>query len=272
MRNVADQLFILFVELNLFLRRLFQPDAHLLEVLAEIIDLCHTTRLHGKVKISVFDVLRRLLQLSERADHTAVNPKAQAKAGEHQNQNRHNSKFSCHTRNLRRNLICLGYDKRTAFFSVHVLIVHLFDHPLFFISEINTALGIGAWIAVFRQLIFQFLRRQLCRSVVNDGSVFTHRNKRLFFLQSRIQNGEIIRFFQPRGIRFCGLLHLVVLFCCHRIQKQRIVRNGSVRCVCETIFFTNALRLIPYKKVKRQGAHHNRNQYDDEKRNDDSRP
>ena len=212
MRNVADQLFILFVELNLFLRRLFQPDAHLLEVLAEIIDLCHTTRLHGKVKISVFDVLRRLLQLSERADHTAVNPKAQAKAGEHQNQNRHNSKFSCHTRNLRRNLVCLGDDKRTAFFSVRVLIVRLFDHPLFFIAEINAALRICPRVTVFRQLIFQLLRRQLLRAIVNDNTILAHRDKRLFFLQSCIQNREIIRFFQLCRIRFRGILYFVVLF------------------------------------------------------------
>ena len=52
----------------------------------------------------------------------------------------------------------LGDDKRTAFFSVRVLIVRLFDHPLFFIAEINAALRIGPRVTVFRQLIFQLIR------------------------------------------------------------------------------------------------------------------
>ena len=158
MRNVADQLFILFVELDLFLRRLFQPDTHLLEIFAEIVDLLHAARLHGKVKISVLDILRRLFQLLERPDDSAVNPEAEAQAREHQNQHNHNDEFFYHARNLRRNLICLGDNERTAFFSVRILIVHLFDHPLFLIAEINAALGIGSRIAVFRQLIFQILR------------------------------------------------------------------------------------------------------------------
>ena len=91
MRNVADQLFILFVKLDFFLRRLFQPDTHLLKVLAEVINLRHAARFNSEIQISVFDILCRLFQLLERSDHTAVNPEAQTQTGEHQNQHNHDA-------------------------------------------------------------------------------------------------------------------------------------------------------------------------------------
>ena len=43
-------------------------------------------------------------------------------------------------------------------------------------------------------------------------AILAHRDKRLFFLQSCIQNREIIRFFQLCRIRFRGILYFVVLF------------------------------------------------------------
>ena len=49
-------------------------------------------------------------------------------------------------------------------------------------------------------------------AIVNDNTILAHRDKRLFFLQSCIQNREIIRFFQLCRIRFRGILYFVVLF------------------------------------------------------------
>lgn len=69
-----------------------------------------------------------------------------------------------------------------------------------------------------------------------------------------------------------SLVNIVLDLLFIRSFGMGVVRNRPVCCVRKTVFFTDNLCFIPYKKVKRQGTHHDRNQYDDEKRNDYSRP
>ena len=66
MRNIADQLLALLIILDLFFRRFFQTDPHFLEVLAELPDFIIVLHIESEVQISVADLFRCLLKLSDR--------------------------------------------------------------------------------------------------------------------------------------------------------------------------------------------------------------
>ena len=66
MGNVADQFLTFLIILDLFFRRFFQTDPHLLEVLAELSDFIIILHIKSEVQISVADLLRCLLKFSDR--------------------------------------------------------------------------------------------------------------------------------------------------------------------------------------------------------------
>ena len=80
-RNIADQLAVLFLILRIFLRGFLQPEPHILVIAVQIADLSAGIRLQRVFKVSLLDLTHRHIQLVDRVKYPLANPSCQHQTG-----------------------------------------------------------------------------------------------------------------------------------------------------------------------------------------------
>ena len=139
MRNIADQLLILPVILELFLRVLLEAQTHLLKILAELADLVIRLHIQGEFQITVPNLLCRLLQFIEGAQNRTVYPDSHHDAGDHKYGYAQKHNLPHHGLHLRHQFVHVGDDKCASPLIIGKGEVHLLDQVLAFPVQINAA-------------------------------------------------------------------------------------------------------------------------------------
>ena len=75
MGNITDKLFVLFIQNNLFLCRLLQPDTHIFEILKKLCKFIISLYIEDKVQIPLFNIPGSFFQFQKRSCNASVNPK-----------------------------------------------------------------------------------------------------------------------------------------------------------------------------------------------------
>ena len=123
-RDIADQLTVLLLMLQLLLRGFFQPQAHVLIVPVQITDLSLGIGLQGILEITLLDPAHGHIQIFDRTENTGVYPSCQHQTGEHQNHQNCNKHI--HQQMFGYQGIRLSHYKSAALTSVRKQKVYLF--------------------------------------------------------------------------------------------------------------------------------------------------
>ena len=99
MRNVADELPVMLIVLQLLIRRLLQPQTHILIALIQLSDFSLFFRCQPVIQISVPNAAHCGLQLIDRIQNTGFDPADHQERSYHQNDHDHHSK--CYDDTLR---------------------------------------------------------------------------------------------------------------------------------------------------------------------------
>jgi len=87
MGNIADQLFVLLLMLDVLFRGFLQPQTHILVVAVEITDLTPGICLQNIIKVAFLDLAHCHIQLIDGLKYALVDPLSQHQAGEDQDHN-----------------------------------------------------------------------------------------------------------------------------------------------------------------------------------------
>ena len=201
MGNIADQLFVLLLMLNVLFCGFLQPQTHILVIAVEITDLPLGIRLQNIIKVAFLDLAHCHIQLIDRFKYALVDPLGQHQAGEDQDHNdRHEHIDQQMSRDQR---IDLRDDKYAARCSIPEGEINLFYILLQFIVEIS---------AVIRQILVtigrQFFKNLLCGFFI-AGIIqlitFSYNNVSRLPRYLLIDMIQIFFIFQPAAV----FLHLV---------------------------------------------------------------
>ena len=201
MGNIADQLFVLLLMLNVLFCGFLQPQTHILVIAVEITDLPLGICLQNIIKVAFLDLAHCHVQFIDGFKYALVDPLGQHQAGE--DQDHYDSHEHIDQQMSRDQRIDLRDDKYAARCSIPESEINLFYILLQFIVEIS---------AVIRQILFtvgrQFFKNLLC-GIFIAGIIhlitFSYNNVSRLPRYLLINMIQIFFIFQPAAV----FLHLV---------------------------------------------------------------